>query len=355
VKVIALVPFNIIPPNFGGAERCLNLLSRIGDVTVIALNWDGGDQSGKYKDIHYRLISAEASAVERAKKLFGQTVQTYDGMPAFCYNDLIKLKQAIDEEAPDLIILEHPWLVPFVGDVPFIYDAHNAEAFLTSIRWPGTIDEQVTRELEKKAVENAKAITYCSELDADIFRKFYNATAPMHYIPNGTDLPDKLAEGKTKNLLFIGSSYGPNVRAAQELANVAPLLPDYKIQILGACGNYVRTSNPNVEITGQLTNDQMHDYFQNAYAFVNLMQTGSGTSLKIGRAMSYGLPVISTRVGARGYEGLTVIQNSTDLVQALENLEWGPSSIAARTYAEKISWDRVGMKFRGIVGGVRGG
>ena len=355
MKIVALTPFNIIPPNFGGAERCLNLLSRLGEITTIALNWDGVDQGGHYKEMKYWLLGAEPEAVARGKKLFGQTVHTYDGMPAFCYNDLIKLKQAINEEAPDLIVLEHPWLVPFVGDVPFIYDAHNAEGFLTSIRWPGTIDEQVVKELEKKAVEKAKAITYCSELDAEIFRKFYNVTAPMHYIPNGTDLPDKLAEGKTKNLIFIGSTYGPNVRAAQELADIAGLLPDYKIQILGACGRHVRTAHDNVELTGQVTNDQMNEYFQNAYAFVNLMQTGSGTSLKIGRAMSYGLPVISTRVGARGYEGVTVIDNTGELLQALENLDWATASVASRTYAERISWDRVGVKFRGVVRGVAGG
>jgi glycosyltransferase involved in cell wall biosynthesis len=352
VKIVALTPFNIIPPNFGGAERCLNLLTRIGEVTTIALNWDGVDQEGTFQSMHYRLISADPKAKERSQKLFGETVHTFDGMPAFCVNDLEKLKAAIAEEAPDLIILEHPWLIPFVGDTPFIYDAHNAEAFLTSIRWPGSVDEQVVKELERKAVEKAKAITYCSELDADIFRKFYNVTAPMHYIPNGTDLPDQLAEGKTKNLIFIGSAYGPNIRAAQELANMAVLLPDYKIQILGACAKAVRTVNDNVELIGQVTNEQMHEYFLNAYAFVNLMQTGSGTSLKVGRAMSYGLPVISTKVGARGYEGVTVVNNSGELVSALENLEWGAASQASRAYAEKISWARAGVKFQGIVRGV---
>lgn len=351
MKIVALTPFNIIPPNFGGAERCLNLLTRIGPVTTIALNWDDGDQEGQYKDMYYRLISAEPKAKERSKKLFGQTVMTFDGMPAFCYKDLIKLKQAIEEEAPDLIILEHPWLVPFVGDVPFIYDAHNAEAFLTSIRWPGSVDEQVVRELEKKAVEQAKAITYCSSLDADILRKFYNVTAPMHYIANGTDLPDQLAEGKTKNLIFIGSDYGPNVRAAQELANMAGLLPDYQIQILGACGKRVRTTHDNVTLTGTVTNDDMHNYLLNAYAFVNLMQTGSGTSLKVGRAMSYGLPVISTPVGARGYEGVVTINDSMELIDALQNLEWATVSHESRAHAETISWDRAGVKLRGIVRG----
>jgi glycosyltransferase involved in cell wall biosynthesis len=351
MKIVALTPFGILPANFGGAERCLNLLSRLGDITTIALNWEGTDMEGAYHEMRYRMIGADSEAIEQSKKLFGKALSTYDGMAATTKAKLKKLTDAIAEEAPDLIILEHPWLYPFVGDTPFVYDAHNAEAFLTALRWPGSIDEQIVRELERAAVTNAKAITYCSELDAEILRQYYNPTAPMHYIANGTDLPDKLAEGKEKNLLFIGSSYGPNIRAAQELVNQAEELPGYTIQILGACGNMVRTTAKNVEILGVVTDSVMNDYFTNAYAFVNLMQTGSGTSLKLGRAMSYGLPVISTAIGARGYQGVIEVKLGEPIKEALSSLskDWGASAKQSRAYAETISWDRVGSKFYKVV------
>jgi glycosyltransferase involved in cell wall biosynthesis len=355
VKIVALVPFDIYPPAFGGGQRCVKLLERIGPVTVIGLDWGGEGREEQHGDVTYKFISAGKPAWERSRKLFGKDLFTYDGMPAFCKSDLTHLQDAIDAEAADLIILEHPWLYPFVGDVPFIYDAHNAEAFLTSLRWPGGIDEQVVKELETAAVKNAKAITYCSEQDAEIFRKYYNPTAPLHFIPNGTDLPDTLAEGKEKNLLFVGSYYGPNIQAAQALANLAYLLPDYKINIVGACGNNVKTTQPNVKLWGHVEDDVLDELHRKAYAFINLITTGGGTSLKVARAMSYGIPVISTRVGARGFEGVTVIDNIDELLQVLENLDWGVASVASRTYAEKISWDRVGVKFRGVVGGVSGG
>lgn len=350
MKIVALTPFPIIPANFGGAERCLNLLSRLGPITTIALNWEGVDVEGVYHDMKYRLISADPEAVEQANRLMPKALSTFDGMPAATKTKLKKLQAAIAEEAPDLIVLEHPWLYPFVGDTPFIYDAHNAEAFLTSLRWPGSIDEQIVRELEQAVVTKAKAITYCSELDAEILRKYYNPTAPMHYIANGTDLPDKVAEGKTKNLIFVGSIYGPNVRAAQELINQAHTLPDYKIQILGACAKKVTNTASNVELIGPVSDSDLHDYLLNAYAFVNLMQTGSGTSLKVARAMSYGLPVISTEIGARGYVGVIKIKDPGDLAQALAEMNWQESAKQSRDYAETISWDRVGTKFKMVVG-----
>jgi glycosyltransferase involved in cell wall biosynthesis len=352
MKIVALTPFPIIPANFGGAERCLNLLSRAGDVTTIALNWDGVDAEGIYHDMKYRLISADPEAVDQANKLMGKALSTFDGMPATTKAKLKKLTQAIAEEAPDLIILEHPWLYPFVGDTPFVYDAHNAEAFLTAIRWPGSIDAQIVRELEQAAVTKAKAITYCSELDAKILRESYNITAPMHYVANGTDLPEKLAEGKTKNLIFIGSSYGPNVKAARELVTQAENLPEYTIQILGPCSNMVTSNAKNVQLIGLVTDSVMNDYFTNAYAFVNLMQTGSGTSLKVARAMSYGLPVISTEIGARGYEGVIKIKGGEDLANTLQTIDWDKAAKESRAYAETITWDRVGTKFRMVVGSV---
>lgn len=351
MKIVALVPFDIEPPVFGGAQRCHNLLTRIGEVTTIALNWHGEGRTEQLGDMTYQVVDAGAKAKERATKLLGQDLFTYDGMAAFCKSDLTHLQDAIDDEQPDLIILEHPWLYPFVGDVPFIYDAHNAEAFLTSLRWPGGIDEQVVTELERAAVTNAKAITYCSELDSEILRKFYPITAPMHFIPNGTDLPNKLAEGKTKNLIFVGGNYGPNIRAAQELANQAHLLPDYTIQIIGSCGKRVVTSQPNVELYGHVDDDTLDALHRNAFAFVNLVETGSGTSLKVARAMSYGLPVISTKVGARGYDGVQIVERGQDITQAVELIsnEWDAYSKTSRAYAEKISWGRVGVKFLGVV------
>jgi glycosyltransferase involved in cell wall biosynthesis len=345
-RLVALVPFNIIPPRFGGAERSYHLLTRIGPVEIIALNWDGVNAEQTNGEVTYKLIAASPEAIARAQKLLKHGVKTFDPMPMLVKSDLENLKQAIGE--PDGVILEHPWLVPF-ANAPFVYDAHNAEAQLTQSRWPDSIDAQAVRELEKAAVEKAKAITYCSEADAALLRKSYNITAPMTHIPNGQTPPPNTAHGESNNLIFIGSNYGPNVQAAQALADLGGILADYKIQILGKCADYVRTQHTNVTLVGAVTEEQMHTYFTNAYAFVNLVSEGSGSHLKLARALSYGLPVITTPIGARGYSDLTIVSNPGQAVEAIRSVKFAAGKEKRLGQANQISWDGLGKKFRGVV------
>lgn len=350
MKNLVLAPFAIIPPTFGGAERIYNLANALGPVTVIALNWEGTDAQLKVGDITYRLIGVDQEAQEQSLKLLKLGIATYDGMPYFTRNNQKKLKQAIAEEAPDQIILEHPWLVPFVGDTPFLYDSHNAEAVLTATRWPNSIDAQIVYELEKEAVTRASKISVCSEDDARTLAGLYKVTTPMHLIPNGTDIPSQTSEGKTKNLLFIGSNYGPNIRAAQELANLANQLPDYTIQIVGACANQVISHAPNVQLIGPVSEEDKHALFLNAYAFVNLMLQGSGTNLKNARAMAYGLPVIATPIGARGFPTAIQVTTPNQVIQILTGgVDWLAESEKNKKFANEISWERVGVAFKELV------
>jgi glycosyltransferase involved in cell wall biosynthesis len=338
-------------PSFGGAERIYNLAHSLGPVTVLSLSWDGVFKAGQFGDLAYRQIGVDAEAREQSVKLLKLGVSTYDGMPHFTAKNQNNLRAAIEEENPNLIILEHPWLIDFVGDTPFVYDAHNAEALLTQSRWPNSIDAQAVFDLERRAVTQAKAITVCSEDDAKVLAGLYKTTVPMHLIPNGTDLPDTLSEGKTKNLLFIGSNYGPNIRAAQELANLANQLPDYIIQIVGACVQGVVTNAPNVQLIGPVSEEAKHNYFLNAYAFVNLMLQGSGTNLKNARAMAYGLPVIATPIGARGFPTAIQIKSSAEVGPTLASLSFAEEQKKNRAYAETISWQVVGEAFSKIVKG----
>jgi glycosyltransferase involved in cell wall biosynthesis len=321
-------------------------LTRVGKIDIIALNWQGVSGEKVDGDVTYKLIAASPKAVERAEKLRAHGVKTFDPMPMLTRSDLTELRDAIGK--PDGIILEHPWLHPF-ANAPYILDAHNAEAKLTAQRWPGSVDAQAVYQIEKAAAENAKAITYCSEADAQTLRASYNITAPMHHIPNGQLPPTETAHGQSNNLIFIGSVYEPNVRAAQALADLARSLPQYKIQILGKCAEYVKTDSPNVMLVGEVTEEQMHHYFVNAFAFVNLVSQGSGSHLKLARALSYGLPIITTAIGARGYDDLIVVKSSEGVIAALADLNFQGERVSALAQAKKLSWGDIGEKFRGVV------
>ena len=348
-RVLALTPFQIYPPQFGGAERCWELLSRIGDVDVIALNWDGQAMRQRIGDVNYQLIPADQKAVDQALRLRATGVQTYDPMPALCSRNLTTIRQAIDKADPDLVILEHPWLVDLIDGRPYILDEHNFETYNTGSQYgTNSYDYQLVRDIERHAVEQAEHVAYCSTDDFEMLHKTFNTPSGTH-IPNGVNLPEEVSDGSSRNLLFIGSAYAPNVTAAQALINQARNLPDYTIQILGQCVHYLPTDVPdNVQLIGPVDNYQLDYYFTNAYAFINLITHGSGTHLKIARALAYGLPVITTRHGARGYNNL-IHTTPHQLPTTLTQLNWRSKHHEAIEQAHTITWDAIGNRYRHLI------
>lgn len=343
MKTLGLVPFNIVPPQFGGAERCYNILGRIGVDNILGLSWDVGS-AGEVMGVPLSMIPAGDAAHVQAMKLRANGILTFDAMPTLCKRNLEHFQQAINDENPDLIILEHPWLVRYIPNgVPYIYDSHNAEAKSFGDRFANDTPEYLhIRALEKEAVEGASLITYCSEKDMDVLRATYNVTAEVLHLPNGVALPDLTNRQPSKMLLFVGSVYQPNVTAAQRLVNLAPFLRDWKIVIAGGCANYVRNTWANVELLGHVTDEKLHTLFLEAYAFVNLVSEGSGTHLKIGRSLAYGVPVITTIIGARGYETVH-ITNGLDVPTVLNEIskDYDHHAAQARTEAETLTWDTI--------------
>jgi glycosyltransferase involved in cell wall biosynthesis len=351
MKVVALTPFPIIPNHFGGAERCFNLLSRIGSVEVHALSWEGGAETISVKDLAHCVSPVSPAAIDQSRKIQGQGFLTFDAMPHITRAHLSEFYEKVHASNPDLIVLEHPWLVDFVGNVPFIYDAHNAEAHGFGKRFALRTPEYLhIKDLERRAVTEAAHVTYCSAADADILAEMYGKFEGTH-IPNGTDLPNIEGRKPGNSLFFIGSVYQPNVDAAQRLINLAPLLPEFEIVIAGPCSYWVDSKGfSNVTLVGPVSDEKRHELFLNAYAFVNLIFAGSGTHLKVARALSYGLPVVTTKLGSRGYHDLIVaeIPEVPDAVREISK-DYSSISTLSRKQAEQLSWDAIGSKFSKVI------
>jgi glycosyltransferase involved in cell wall biosynthesis len=335
MKLAALVPFQFYGAKFGGADRVLNLLTRVDSQIDVYASSGGPDEIVEVKNlkIHYKQVPPEFFEHEdsdlansrHAHQMFAKQLQDYD-----------------------FVILEHPWQVHALTGQPFLYDAHNNEARMKEQLTNSAIAAE-TAQLERLALK-ANHVTYCSELDG------IESDSPMTYVPNGTDLPDvKIGTGKqNRNLLFVGSAHTPNIAAAIMLASLAKAMPDYEIIIAGRCGDYINTDLPNVRLLGEVSNATLDFLFRNSHAFVNLMTAGSGTSLKVARALSYGLPVISSTLGARGYESGCIIANTThELLSALEMLatgnHYGEASEASHNAAQGFSWDSIGARFNEAV------
>ena len=366
MKIVGLAPWPYIPAQSGGTERTLNLFAALGNMTSFAIDWQGDDDRQEIGDndneqqvgnIDYRIFSAPLAARDKAGRLQISGVATYDPMPMLVKNDLAELQAQIDALEPDIVVMEHPWLIDFVPKTAkLVLDAANCETVNTQQQYPRTFDVDLVKNLERRAVERADLITYASHTDAQALRRLFKVTAPMVHVPNGTDVPKAISDGTTRNLIFIGSVYKPNVVAAQLLVNQATLLPDYQIHIIGGCSDYVQNAGSNVTLHGHVTDQERDKLFADGHAFVTMTTHGSGTHLKISRALAHGLPVVTTELGARGYSSAGVITSTLgDLPKTMADVteNWAEHSQAAQQQAAHLLWPAIQKTFRDAVHGIQ--
>lgn len=341
MTLVALAPFRFHDQQFGGAERIRNLLTRVEEKITVFVPLLDAMPTETYKNltIRYGEIPREILA---EKKDWDIAVSHYSRQ-AF--------GQQVDELNPELVILEHPWQFEAVGKHPFLYDAHNNETRMKEKIASYSVER--TSELEELSLE-ADHVTYCSELDELI------TESPKTFIPNGTDIPDiRQYQGIHSNmLLFVGSGHPPNITAAMTLAQLAPLFPDYDIVIAGGCSQHFKNAPPNVKLLGHVNEDNLDLLFRSAHAFVNLIGYGSGTSLKIPKALSYGLPVISSEFGARGHrDSCLLAENTQELLSAIGSLQdkkaYKKQSDSSREASLAFDWNVIGHKFNEVVEGMK--
>lgn len=352
MKLLAVTPWPFIPAMSGGTERCLNLLRGVGEVTAIALDWSGNETPARtqYGEIDYRVLPADENARAQAKLLMANGLHSYDAIPTLTHRNLISVKQAIREVNADLVILEHPWLIDLIGDVPFVYDMHNYETKHSRNSFgANTLDYGVIANIEARAIRQAKHITYCSADDwSDMCREVKHSTPGTH-IPNGAPAMPP-APGTSRNLLFIGSLYQPNITAARNLIELAAQLPEYTIQIVGPCSTAITSGAPNVQLFGTVSDEVRDQLFHEAHQFVNLIDNGSGTHLKIARALANGLPVITTAIGARGYDGLniTTMANAAETIRQV-TANYAQAQAVALEQGKRYRWENIRKQFSEVV------
>lgn len=356
MKILALTPWPINPATTGGTQRCYQLLQDIDGLTVLSLDWDGDNETVVYQcGTKYHTVPAGEDAESQAKKLFKSVgLRSYDVIPSLTAKNLKHFSGIIDSYDPDLIILEHPWLVDLIGDRPYIYDAHNCETVTTAhLFGERTYDFELVKALEQRCIREAEHIIYCSEDDLRIMDKLQHITCPTTHIPNGTKLPNQVARKEnqhSKQLIFVGSAYMPNVLAVHNIISVAKYFPDYTFTIVGGCSLNVQNTEPNVHLLGPLNDSALHNEFLKSHAFINLTLQGSGTQLKVAQALSYGLPVISTLIGARGYK-TPLLVTPDSIGQALKELanNYEYHQQAALTEAATLSWENLRPHLKAVL------
>lgn len=364
---------DIFNEDHGGRQRSANLIKALAKehiVTVLCLTWDGREYDQEISaSIHIKTVSVEANVIAASKRksneLVNPTTDTLTGiyaryMRAYTtqMNDLIKKN--------DLVIIDHYAIGPFVKfientKIPIYYNSHNSETNLAEQLYPkGSYDIKLINEIERTIFNKAKSFSYCSEEDLNHIKKYFNIDNNPTYIPNGTTIPDDIKPGNgynNKEILFVGSGHPPNHTAVKNIVELAKLMPDYNFTIAGSSTYILKNIDipSNVTKIESISNEQVEELFKNAYAFINPIETGSGTHLKTMKALSYALPLISSTIGARGFsekekqECMLIADSNHEMIDAIHSIknkkQYTEISTKAFELAKQYNWEIIGNKY----------
>lgn len=231
------------------------------------------------------------------------------------------------------------------SDVPILYDTidlhHLRLRRRAELERTDDAESRRLEELELMCARAADATVVVTEAEAQVLRSA--GIAPVVVVPTIHDVevcaPREFDE--TDGIIFIGGyNHAPNVDAVRWLVHeIMPVvweqLPEVCVTLLGANppDTVLALAGPRVFVPGYVRD--VEPYFLAARMFVAPLRYGAGINGKVGHALAYGVPTVTTSVGAAGF-GLS------DGDDALIADEVGPFAAAmVALYEDRALWSRI--------------
>lgn len=164
------------------------------------------------------------------------------------------------------------------------------------------------RRVELSAMRRADLVAAVSEEEAEIVRARVpgarTVVLPNVHEPDGAE---PLPFEARRDFVFIGGfAHDPNVDAARHLVHdVMPLVwqsVDARLWLVGSWppAEVTELASDRVVVTGHVPD--VSGLFRRARVFVAPLRYGAGMKGKVGHALAFGVPVVTTPVGAEGME-----------------------------------------------------
>jgi len=255
-----------------------------------------------------------------------------------------------------IVQIEHPWLFDFARNIDkrslIVLSSHNCENILYAKCISSRIKDKLI-EIEKRSIELSDIVLAVSSEDIENFHRILNINDKdnIFVIPNGVDChnirkitDENRLEAKKrlglvgkKVILFMGSIHLPNWEAMRIIEErISKQIKDDEIifLIMGSVGEGSK-SHDNIIYTGHLP--EKDPYIMASDIAINPLISGSGTNLKLLEYMAYGLPVVTTDIGARG---LQVEHLKHVIVSTISDFEyWLPSILDNDELSRKLSFN----------------
>jgi len=333
------------PPSSGGEQRYYYLyfyLSHYFDITLLSpthqhhkyevINFNDSFREHRVpkEPIHIQLHQ-ELSRYHIGPECSGLVVALAGGVPNRFHDVFLQLSNDVD-----LIIHDCPFTLPYdlhfgLDKKPRIYNSYNVELLLMKQIFQGPLKTSALdfiETLEKNLLERVELTFATSDEEKLIFCDIYNCKPNSIYLaPNGFE-PSSHDQNTTQNvsshfyqtdkphIFFMGSGHPPNIEAGKFIIEeIAPQLPNYDFIIIGSVCKFFKEVSNNIKLLGFVSEADKTALLMSCSVAINPMISGAGTNLKMLDYMAAGVPVVTTKTGARG---LSLTNGSEALVVDME-------------------------------------
>lgn len=161
--------------------------------------------------------------------------------------------------------------------------------------------------LETKIAPKCEYIICISDKEKELMSQFTSEDKLLvisNIHESKIELEDRLPFSERKDIFFIGSIHEPNIDAVRYLyEEIMPLVwkqsPEIKVNIVGNVNEKLdETLYSKFKFIGY--QKYIQSYFQNSVMMVAPLRFGAGVKGKIGQALEYHLPVVTTDIGSEG-------------------------------------------------------
>ena len=226
----------------------------------------------------------------------------------------------------DVVQLESPavfsWAADVAGSPRLVYDAHNVESDYVRDRIHGRLSSAAVRRvlaLEGGAVRGCDLLLACTETDLGRLAELYGEPAASRVARTGysralagADLSGLRETARTelgiapeeRVLLFLAGRAKHNLEAASWLEKeVMPKLDrSHVLLLVGRVSPASDAPNGPGRILRQGFVEDLRPIFAASDLALNPVMSGSGSSVKVMDYLGAGLPIVSTPIGARGFD-----------------------------------------------------
>lgn len=222
-------------------------------------------------------------------------------------------------------------------EIPCYIRSHNVEFEIWEglaqgtgnalVRWYLNKLAKDLKRFEMDAYNKSDGVLTITEDDKTELQKI-GITKPMEHFPVSVSIPEHTHDYSNKELFHLGAmNWRPNVEAVDTALKYLPVWlekdPDIRFTIAGMQSKerYDHLENDSITVAGFV--EDIMEFVGSQGILVAPIQSGSGVRIKILEMMAYGIPVITTTLGAQGIvdtSGLTLADDHQSLAEAVYTL-----------------------------------